>query len=475
MDSEANAAQHSTVTIPIITVSMNMEESPSKGVRFDIPDSETKAGMSRLQKENLLTPEDEKENSSQSKDSESKAEEAEEQNDSEDEDPPEPRYMLPAFDDVEDIEGYQVGGYHPVTIGDIVGGQYKIIHKLGFGGFATVWLARDTEAQMYVALKIITASDSKHAAGNELKTLEHLAKYAERPGGSFVDVPIEDFWITGPNGKHLCIVSEVAGPSIAHLTRTYAKKIAPKDAQRMALQLTQCLGFLHSEQVGIAHGDLTTSNVLLELGSLDSLPQEKLLGILGAPVAEKVRQYTNQVLEAGAPKFVYESADMTKLSNFYSGNIIVIDFGSSFFLSKPPIDCGTPAQFSSPELIFNNKNGKHSDVWALACTIFEMRAGEPLFECLFCGEQDVLESMIGVLGAIPEEYLHEERWSWLKDEKGDGEQTLEEKICAIRGGISEDEKVAFYDLLRQVVTYNVEERLTVDEMLRHSWFSYSFR
>ena len=52
--------------------------------------------------------------------------------------------MLPALEDVENIEGYQTGGYHPVTIGDTFGGQYKIIHKLGFGGFATVWLARDT-------------------------------------------------------------------------------------------------------------------------------------------------------------------------------------------------------------------------------------------------------------------------------------------------------------------------------------------
>ena len=248
--------------------------------------------------------------------------------------------------------------------------------------------------------------------------------------------------------KHLCIVTEVAGPSIAHLTRTYNMKIAPKDARRMALQLTQCLAFMNSDQVGVAHGDLTTSNVLLELGSLDSLPQEKLLGILGEPVAEKIRPYINQVLEAGAPKFVYQPADMTKLSNFYTGNIIVIDFGSSFFLSNPPNDCGTPVQFSSPKLNFNNKNGRHSDVWALACTIFEMTAGEPLFESMFCGEQDVLESMIGVLGPPPEEYLREAKWSWLKDEQGGGEQKLVEKVFAIRGGISEDEKDAFYDLLR---------------------------
>ncbi|KAE9369241.1 kinase-like protein [Stipitochalara longipes BDJ] len=379
--------------------------------------------------------------------------------------------MIPSFDDVENIEGYQPGGYHPVTIGDRVGGQYKIIHKLGFGGFATVWLARDTEAQRYVALKIIMAEYSKDAIEKDLKTLNYLSQHVKRPGGNFVDIPIEDFWITGPNGKHLCIVSEVAGPSIAHLARTHIKRISPNDVRRMALQLAQCLAFLHSDQVGIGHGDLTTSNVLLELGSLDSLPQEELLGILGDPVAEKVRPYTNRILEPGAPEFIYQPTDMRKLSKFYSGNIILIDFGSSFFLSNPLEDCGTPAQFSSPELIFNKENGKHSDVWALACTIFEMRAGEPLFEFFFCGEQDVLESMIGVLGPLPEVYFLEERWSWLKDEKGDEEKKLDEKVSTIRGGISEDEKVAFSDLLRQVLKYNTEERLSMEEILRHPWFS----
>jgi serine/threonine-protein kinase SRPK3 len=221
--------------------------------------------------------------------------------------------MYPSFDDVENIEYYQPGGYHPVRIG----GQYKVIHKLGYGGFGTVWLARDTEKQRYIALKIILNDFSKDAMKKYLKILKHLAEHVERPGGNFVDIPIEDFWITGPNGKHLCIVSEVAGPNIAHLTRTYNSKIKPQDTRRMALQNTQCLAFLYS---GVAHGDLTTSNVLLELGNLDSLPQDKALEILGEPVAEQVRPYANKILGPGAPDFLYHPADMTKLSNFFTGN-----------------------------------------------------------------------------------------------------------------------------------------------------------
>jgi serine/threonine-protein kinase SRPK3 len=473
MGTEATGTQESNLDIPIITVSM--DESAPKRVRFEVEELPAELGISKAEEDKELTSEDMTESSTRTADGGEEGEKVEEQNKSDGNDPPELRYMLPKLDDVENIEGYQLGGYHPVTIGDIIGGKYQVIHKLGFGGFATVWLARDTEAQQYVALKIIIADSSKDSEQRDLKALRHLERNVDRPGGNFIDIPIEDFWITGPNGKHLCIVSEVAGPSIAHLTRTYMKKISLQDVRRMALQLTQCLAFLHSDGVDIGHGDLTTSNVLLELGRLDHLPQEKLLGILGEPVAAKVRPYTNKTLEPGAPKFVYQPADLTKLSKFYTGNITIIDFGSSFSLYDIPEECGTPAQFCSPELILNNKNGGESDLWALACTIFEMRAGEPLFECLFRGEEDVLVSMTGVLGPLPEIYLCEEKWTWLQDETGDGEQQLEEKVLSIRGGGSEDEKSALYDLLQKVLRYEPEGRLTADEMLRHPWFSCNFQ
>ena len=46
--------------------------------------------------------------------------------------------------DAESLERYRKGGYHPTHMGDTFeDGRYKVIHKLGWGGYATVWLARD--------------------------------------------------------------------------------------------------------------------------------------------------------------------------------------------------------------------------------------------------------------------------------------------------------------------------------------------
>lgn len=51
----------------------------------------------------------------------------------------------------EALEAYRPGGYHPVSLGDsFLDGRYVIRNKLGYGGYSTVWLARDETAE-YVA------------------------------------------------------------------------------------------------------------------------------------------------------------------------------------------------------------------------------------------------------------------------------------------------------------------------------------
>lgn len=51
----------------------------------------------------------------------------------------------------EDIEegraAYRPDGFHPVYIGDIFNERYKVLNKIGYGRYSTVWLVRDLQAR----------------------------------------------------------------------------------------------------------------------------------------------------------------------------------------------------------------------------------------------------------------------------------------------------------------------------------------
>ncbi|KAJ5902221.1 hypothetical protein N7495_002749 [Penicillium taxi] len=95
-----------------------------------------------------------------------------------------------------DVEDYLLGGYNPTPIGDsLCNGCYTIVHKLGFCGYLTIWLAQDRPCWRYVSLKILT-SDIAHA------------------GKRFFASLLDQFSINGPNGHHQCLVRNPASVSI---------------------------------------------------------------------------------------------------------------------------------------------------------------------------------------------------------------------------------------------------------------------
>ena len=62
---------------------------------------------------------------------------------------PDPDFFVHGPSNAEGQSDYGPGGYHPVTLGDILPffpatgrPRYRIMAKLGHGSFATVWLAR---------------------------------------------------------------------------------------------------------------------------------------------------------------------------------------------------------------------------------------------------------------------------------------------------------------------------------------------
>lgn len=98
-------------------------------------------------------------------------------------------------DDVEALEDYQSGGYHPVHLGDRLGetGRYRVLHKLGHGGFSTVWLCRDGQTNKYVAVKVHTADVSVV----DLPDLRLVDLDKSALGAEYINIPKDHFSLEG--------------------------------------------------------------------------------------------------------------------------------------------------------------------------------------------------------------------------------------------------------------------------------------
>ncbi|KAL8808709.1 MAG: hypothetical protein Q9200_004101 [Gallowayella weberi] len=282
---------------------------------------------------------------------------------------------------------YLKGGYHPTHIGELYkDSRYKIIHKLGSGGFGTVWLARDQEKDRYVALKIIVAD--KTAENPELKMLLYLAvQDSNHPGRQHLATLLDRFTVDGPNGKHTALVLPLLGPCVEDRAEPQRTRMLEQDvAIRVASQLSQSLSYLHS--IGIGHGVQINCQYGKDGDELD---------------------YT-----------VY-SVDLTKLGGQYvTDNIMLIDLGLSFHLNNPPDYIGIPCYSRAPEVYFDGQVGEASDIWALGCTIYELFAGDALFgtDPAFCKSQShALSCMVPVLGIFPPEwwYSWDERHQFFED------------------------------------------------------------
>lgn len=200
-------------------------------------------------------------------------------------------------EDEEDWEDYVKGGYHPVHIGDSFSdGRYIVVRKLGWGHFSTVWLAKDTKMNRHVALKIVkSATRYTETALDEIKLLQRLItsntlpvaptpdnpnpppSHAHiHPGRSHVMSFLDHFRHKGPNGTHVCMVSEVLGENLLGLIKRHQNKGVPMHlVKQIAKQVLLGLDYMH-RCCGIIHTDLKPENVLISIDDVESIIQTEL-------------------------------------------------------------------------------------------------------------------------------------------------------------------------------------------------------
>lgn len=207
-------------------------------------------------------------------------------------------------------------------------------------------------------------------------------------------------------------------------------------------------------------------------------------------------------------------------SQFISKESCLIDFGESFEVSQPPDNLGIPGPYRSPELILDKDAGFASDIWALGCSLFEIRTGRKLFGAFDDEDNEYLDAMVQVLGKLPEPW-----WSttW-KDRRRLYKDEVDEKCLAVAALVTQScrddpgeketvitsivhpsvasnarslqdmiapglwymsdhhpngdrhrdifqtESKVFADLLRGLLEYKPEDRTSAEGAINHEWF-----
>jgi serine/threonine-protein kinase SRPK3 len=154
---------------------------------------------------------------------------------------------------------YEPGGYHPVIIDDLLHNRSRIVDKLGYGGYSTIWLARDETVKRYVAVKIGISSPSLPRREIEVLRALHSSKSdSHAHAGSAMDTctalpsVLDAFDIHGPNRTHACYTLTPAQGSLkeASFTRLFPIQVA----RALAARLATAVASVHSR--GFVHGGL---------------------------------------------------------------------------------------------------------------------------------------------------------------------------------------------------------------------------
>jgi len=117
--------------------------------------------------------------------------------------------------------------------------------------------------------------------------------------------------------------------------------------------------------------DIKPTKILVKMRNIESWTDDEVYDRRGDPIAGPYMDNADQARAAGMPKYStceasfrrYDLVDITE-------TVCLIDYCSSFFRDSP--DCiGVTPDYAATEVLL--KETKSTDVWALACTIFEIR------------------------------------------------------------------------------------------------------
>jgi hypothetical protein len=204
--------------------------------------------------------------------------------------------------------------------GGLVLDRYRLVRRLGAGGFGVVWLAHDERLDRVVAVKRIATHDA--AAGTRAEREAKAAARLAHPG-------IVALYESGRDDGAVYLVSElVRGRTLGALMEEGA--LSDRDVLRVGVALCDALAHAHGR--GVVHRDVKPGNVMV-------------------------------------PDDPHDGAGVAKLTDFGVARIAGEDV-----LTRTGDVVGTLA-YMAPEQAEGREAGAEADLYALALVLYEALAG----------------------------------------------------------------------------------------------------
>ncbi|KAL4864903.1 hypothetical protein BDV12DRAFT_200622 [Aspergillus spectabilis] len=399
---------------------------------------------------------------------------------------------------IEPIDYYSKRRFHPVHLMDTFqDARYRVIRKLGYGSFSTVWLARDSRLDCYVALKIGQAESSPTGETGIYKRLAET-EFTTHPGRLHYLPLLDDFRVIGPNGRHQTLVYEPMGASVTEVKETlFPNGPFPLwTAKSILWQTLMGLDFLLANDV--VHGDVQPRNLLFCLDNLRDKPVAELCQDKDIPLTP----VSNVVWDGnvkGPEYLVPADSLMQYLDISRPFTIKISDLGGSFLTSHPPSSPAPPLHLRGPETLFQRYISSKQDMWSFGCLVFEFISGITLFGLYDYPITNITDEMhfidmYNILGLPEDQALRDRQWpGWRKFFGLNGEpvnhyirkrdrdvndrglptsHTLETLLEeALEEHFSAEELVTTKQLLRGLLEFDPEKRLTSKEVMEHKWFA----
>lgn len=288
----------------------------------------------------------------------------------------------------EPMSKYKVGGYYPVSIGELFNNRYRIIKKLGWGAFSTVWLAYDyKESHIFKVLKIVRADKVS------TESVRHEIDMTSKLNGIRTTKFIETFLQDSIFGTHTVIVLELLGENLLEIIVRYRYNgFKQSIVKSISHKLLEALVHIH-EDVKIIHTDIKPENILV------STPSNSLMKIIGGYKVPKITEGIRLVDRHKLTLTNSQKKRLKRLKNKTStstkddtdtdddiidyekriSDIKLGDFGNSEYIEDSKSGTIQTRYYRSPEVIISDTYTETSDIWSVGCTVFELLTGDCLF------------------------------------------------------------------------------------------------